>query len=115
MKKAIHIFIIFSFFVLSLPLSSVLAQQVEITNPIKYDTFAELIEGILDFIFRIALILTPLLIIIGAFYIITAVGDPEKIKTGKRVIIYTLIGFLIIIIARGLIALVQSIIGVTEP
>ena len=94
---------------LSLP---IVVSAVEFQNPLEYETFGELIDAIIKFIFYIAVVVTPLMIIIGAFYILTAAGDPKKIGTGKNVIIYTLIGLAIILLARGLIAMIESLIGV---
>ena len=88
--------------------SLVLALQ----NPLTYDTFEELIERITYFIYKVALVLAPLLIVIGGFYFVTASGDPAKIETGKNIIKYTLIGLLIILLSRGLITLIKQVLGV---
>jgi hypothetical protein len=94
---------------LSLPIMSL---AVEFQNPLEYETFGELIDAIIKFIFYIAVVVVPLMLIIGAFYLLTAAGDPKKIGTGKNVIIYTLIGLVVIMLARGLIAVIESVIGV---
>lgn len=94
---------------LSLP---IIVSAVEFQNPLEYETFGELIDAIIKFIFYIAVVVAPLMIIIGAFYLLTAGGDPKKIGTGKNIIIYTLIGLAIVMLARGLIAMIESIIGV---
>jgi hypothetical protein len=94
---------------LSLP---IIVSAVEFQNPLEYETFGELIDAIIKFIFYIAVVVVPLMVIIGAFYILTAGGDPKKIGTGKNIIIYTLIGLAIIMLARGLIAMIESVIGV---
>ncbi len=94
---------------LSLP---IVVLAVEFQNPLEYETFGELIDAIIKFIFYIAVVIAPLMIIIGAFYILTAGGDPKKIGTGKNIIIYTLVGLVIILLARGLIAMIESLIGV---
>jgi len=104
MKKILLILFLFS-----LP---IVVSAVEFQNPLEYETFGELIDAIIKYIFYIAVVVTPLMIIIGAFYILTAAGDPKKIGTGKNVIIYTLIGLAIILLARGLIAMIESLIGV---
>jgi hypothetical protein len=104
MKKIILISLL-----LSLPIMSL---AVEFQNPLEYETFGELIDAIIKFIFYIAVVVVPLMLIIGAFYLLTAAGDPKKIGTGKNVIIYTLIGLVIIMLARGLIAVIESVIGV---
>jgi hypothetical protein len=94
---------------LSLP---IIVSAVEFQNPLEYETLGELIDAIIEFIFNIAVVVAPLMIIVGAFYLITAGGDPKKIGIGKNIIIYTLIGLAIILLARGLIAMIESIIGV---
>jgi len=53
-----------------------------------------------------------LIIIIGAFYLLTAAGDPKRIGTGKTIITYALIGLVVILFARALIYVIESIIGV---
>ena len=51
-------------------------------------------------------------IVIGGFYFVAAQGDPAKIETGKKIILYTLIGLLIIFLSYGLISLIKQVIGV---
>jgi len=94
---------------LSLP-TVVLA--VEFQNPLEYETFGELIDAIIKFIFNIAIVVAPLMAIVGAFYILTAGGDPKRVGTGKNIILYTVIGLAIILLARGLVAMIEQIIGV---
>ena len=77
-------------------------------NPLAYDSFAELIDHIIDFFFNVALLAAPLTIIVGAFYFITAGGDPTQIQTGKTLIKFALIGFLIILISKGLINIIME-------
>jgi len=86
--------------------------QVVFCSPLVHKTFGELIDAIVNFIFTIALVLAPLMAIVGAFYIMSAGGDPKKVGAGKSIIIYTLIGFAIILFAKGLISMIESVIGV---
>ena len=81
-------------------------------NPLKYDDFGELVDGIVDFIFNIAIVIVPLAIVIGAFFLLISGGDPEKIKTGKSIILYSLIGLVIVLFAKGLIAMIEDILKV---
>lgn len=90
-------------------LPSLISAQIRIDNPLKADSFAELIDNIIKFIFNLALWLAPIMFIIAGFYYITAVGDPQKIKTAKDIILYTIIGLIIIISARGLVELLKMI------
>ncbi len=90
----------------------VLAVTIDIENPLIYETFDALIEAIINFIFNIALVLAPLMIIVGAVYFVTAAGDIKRIETGKNIITYTLIGLVIVLLAKGLIVALKAVIGV---
>jgi fumarate reductase subunit D len=105
MRKGLAILI---FLALALPLS-VLAIQIAITNPLTAKDFRELIENIITFIYNIALVLVPLMIVIAGFYFVTAAGDPEQIKRAKNIIFYTLIGFITILLAKGVIAFLKQV------
>ena len=82
-----------------------------ICNPLDTDTFEELINNIINFIFIFALAFAPLMFIVAGFYFITAAGDPEKIKTAKTIIWYTLIGLVIVLLAKGIIKVIEQIFG----
>jgi len=103
-KKILPILIL-----VSLPIG---AWAIEFQNPLDYDTFGELVDKLITFIFNIAVVICPLMIIIGAFYILTAGDDPKRVETGKNIITYTLIGLAVILLARGLIAMIEQVIGV---
>ena len=53
-----------------------------------------------------------LMIIIGAFQILSAGGDPKKFETGKKTITYALVGFAILFLAYLFINLVKELLGV---
>ena len=109
MRKIIPFVILF---ILILPITIFANGEITFRNPLQYGTFGELIDAIVNFIFTIALALAPLMAIVGAFYIMSAGGDPKKVGAGKSIIIYTLIGFAIILFAKGLISMIESVIGV---
>ena len=82
---------------------------VTIQNPLRYNNFGELVNAIIDFIFTIGLFITMIMMIVSGFHFITARGDPEKIKTARYVAIWAGIGLIVIISAKGLVAVIQSI------
>ncbi len=84
-------------------------KAVTIDNPLRYQDFPTLINKIIDVIFSLALVVAPVVIIIAGFFYITAVGDPAKIQTAKQIILYTVIGLVIVISAKGIIELFQTI------
>lgn len=86
---------------------------VRIENPLKANTFWEFIDNIINFIFYLAIAIAPIMFIIAGFWFIGAAGDPEKIKTAKQMILWTLVGLVIVFSAKGLIALFQEIFEIT--
>lgn len=94
------------------PGSSSSSSSTGIDNPITTDTFSELIDMIVNIFFYLALALTPLMIVIAGFNFLTAGGNPSKIETAKKIILYTVIGFAIILLSKAIIGFVQGILGV---
>lgn len=89
-----------------------LAQETRLEPPIEATSIPAVLEGLSNFIFTLVLYLLPLLIVIGGIFFVTAAGNPEKIEKGKKIIIYSLIGFVIILVAKGLISLMKQVLGI---
>jgi len=107
-KKILLIFL-FSFLI---PLSTA---AITFGPPLGYPTFEELINSIINFIFWVAMAIAPIMIIIAAFYFLTSAGDPEKVRTAKRIILFTFIGLIIVLSGRGIVALVEQILWGGPP
>ena len=105
MKKALLILTLLN---LILPISVLANGVIEIKSPIEATSIEALVNNLINFIFYIALAMAPLMIIIGAFYLLTAGGSPSRVETGRNIILYTLIGFVLILLAKGLVALIQQ-------
>ena len=69
-------------------------------------------DPIISFIFKISIVVVPVLVTYGAFMIITAAGDASKIEQAKKIIFWTLIGFVIVLLSRGISDLIEVIIGI---
>ena len=82
---------------------------VEIKNPLAKDDgtgvndFDDLIARIIEFVRTIAIYIAPILILVAAFYFMTAAGEPEKIKKAKQMLMWTLIGLGVILLAEAII------------
>ncbi len=100
-------------FLMALPLFAL--GQVTVPNPIGYDTFGELMHAIVSFIRNVALMIAPILFIIAGLMYYFAGGNPDKAKTATNIILYTLIGLVIILIANGITAVITDIMGVEGP
>lgn len=88
--------------------------DVEFVNPITDDTLDEVINNLIDFVFTIALVICPIVIIIGGFMFVTASGDPKKLETGKKIIFWALVGLAIAIMAKGIVILIRALLGVKK-
>jgi hypothetical protein len=51
------------------------------------------------------------MIVVSAIIFMTAAGRPEKIKLARRIIFWTVVGFLFILFSKGLENLIEYIIG----
>jgi len=92
--------------------SAVLAQEVEIKNPLGDKGLEDIIQGVIDFIFGLALLICPIFIVWGGFQIATANGEDTKIKEGKQKITYALVGLVIIALSSAFVAVIKNILGV---
>ena len=82
----------------------------ELINPLRdIETVQDLIEAITKFAFDIAIVLAPLMFIISGFFFVTAMGEPDKIKKARNIILYTFIGLIIVLVARGLVVLISEV------
>jgi len=85
-----------------------------IENPLAYDTFEKILGEISKFLIQIGSAIAGVMFLIAGFMFVTAGGNPEKVQSAKKMILYTIIGLAIIILASGLVAVLKSVIGVTS-
>jgi len=92
-------------FLLLIPLTTILGVTLE--NPIGAENFGQLVDRIIDIFFTLALYVTPLMIVIAGLLFVTAAGNPNQVQTetAKNILLYSLIGFLIILVAKGIVEL----------
>lgn len=87
--------------------------SIELTSPTGNQTILDLLKRIATYAYWIAFPIAVIMILYGAFQILTAAGDPNKVSSGRKTIIYTLVGLVIVIVAAGLPSLIQQILGVS--
>lgn len=80
---------------------------IEIPNPLIYESLEELIEGIINFLLVIAIAITPIMVVAGAFYILMSADDPKKRQTGQQIILYTVIGLGIMLLSKAIISAIR--------
>jgi len=82
--------------------------QVGITNPINVNSIAELVQIILEGVIKIGIPVVALAIIFSGFLFVEARGNPEKLKTAKQAITYSLVGAALILGAWAISMMIAS-------
>jgi hypothetical protein len=72
------------------------------------------VDRMIGVIFWLASSLAFMMIIVGGFMMTTAMGDPQRISKGRNTVFYAIAGFAIMSVSRGIVALVQAIMGVRK-
>ena len=85
--------------------------KTQICNPLGSTNFVGIINNILNLLFNFALVLSPLMIVVAGIMFVTAGGSPDRISTAMRILLWTAVGFVIILLARGLVVVIRAIIG----
>ena len=68
----------------------------------------DLIDKVSSWMLVIALVVAPLMILLGAFYILTAAGDKSRFAKGRAIIVWALIGLAIFLFAKAFISILKS-------
>ncbi len=79
-------------------------------NPLEVSDIKDIIKAVQNWIFIVALIIAPLLIILGAFYVVTSGGEPNRVQKGKSIIIWTSIGLGLVLLAKVLYSVIINLI-----
>lgn len=84
--------------------------SIEFTSPFGNATITDVLNRLLDWGIAIAASLAAIMILWGAFQLMTSRGDSKKVTEGKKTIAYALGGLVIVILARGLVAIFRGLI-----
>ena len=86
-----------------------------IVNPVSYPSIVPFVEGITNIIFWLATSLAVFMIMAGGFILVTSAGNPQKTTKGINMIIYAIAGFALMSLAKGIVALIQTMVGINVP
>lgn len=64
-----------------------------------------------NWIFFAVMAVSTIMVIFGAFAIVTAGGEPSKLASGKNYILYAMIGFAVALFSTAIPTLVQGLLG----
>jgi len=91
----------------------VFGTTVKIDNPLGNKTLQDVLKAIIAWVYMIALIgVAPIMYIIAGYRFITAAGDPQKVDTAKKMVLWTSIGLAVATAVYGIIDLIKIILGV---
>jgi hypothetical protein len=80
-------------------------------NPLTSDTLEDLIAKVISFIFMVATVIFPLMVVLAAFLYTTSAGNPSNIERAKNILIYSSVGYGMVILAHALVYVIKNVIG----
>jgi len=83
----------------------------ELVNPLGTTSIVQIINNVLNYLIYISVPILAIMILVGGFQILTARDNPEKITSGRKTIMYAVIGFTIILISKGVALIILKIMG----
>lgn len=87
---------------------------IDFNNPIANDDLISLVKSVMNWMIYIAGPIAVIAIIFAGVVLLTSQGNPERIKRGRKILGYAIVGLAIILIGRGFITLIQSIIDLAK-
>lgn len=96
--------ILMNFFIVS----SVHAQTITFTNPIKSDDIRDLVRKILDVVVEFGAIVAVFFLIYAGFLFVKAQGNDSELQKAKSVFFWTIVGGMVVLGAHVLSRVIQS-------
>jgi hypothetical protein len=90
-------------------------QTFTLQNPIGISTFQDLVNIIGTWIFNLSIPLAVIVIIYAGILLLTSGGSPKRYELGKKALTYAVIGLAIVLIGKGFVSLIQSILSLKGP
>lgn len=112
-KKILINFLLITGFILFLGffvVSSASAQGTIIIEPKISGTIADVIDRVIDFLIKVAVPLTVIMVLVGSFQMLVSGGNAEQFRKGTKTIIYAAVGFMVVLLAKGSTSLIKELI-----
>lgn len=88
--------------------------KIELFNPLKNESLDSLLATILQGLTALAIPVVTIMIIIGAYYLITAGGNPSRVSKGKDYILWAVVGFAVLLLATSITTIISNWIQSTQ-
>ena len=92
---------------LVIPFFSIIA--VAIPDPLGLTSIQQLIDKLTYLILQLAVMVAPIMLIIAGFFFVTSAGDPKRVDTAKKMVMWTLIGLGVVFMGRIIVSFIQGI------
>lgn len=93
----------------TLPANSVGGTQtIELPNPLGVSNINDLINKIIDGLIIFAAPVAVAMVIWAAYLFMSSGGDPKKITTARSALLWTVVGYAILLLAKGVGLIIQN-------
>ena len=86
-------------------------QTISFSNPLSGKTFADVAKAVAMALVAFGIPILVIMIIWGAFQLITSGGDPAKVSAGKKTLLWAAVGFIILLLAEEIPATIEALLG----
>ena len=83
----------------------------KLTNPLQAKNLLELIDVLATWLFNLAIPVVVIMIVYSGVMFLTSRGDMTKVTKARQILLYAVVGFAIILIGKGFITLIESILN----
>jgi len=85
---------------------------IPLPNPLgPCDGFECVLKNFLAGLLKISVPIFTIMVLVGGFQIMTAAGNEERLSKGKKTILYSVVGFAILLSAYGIVSIIQEILS----
>jgi len=85
--------------------------SVNLVNPLGTDNLQVALERAVPLLIAIAAPLATIMVLYGAFLLMTSAGNEEKISKGRAAIFWAAVGFLGVLVAGSIVPVIRSVFG----
>jgi len=82
---------------------------IELANPLGVYSIQEILNRIIYYLHLLAAPIVVIMILWGAFLLITSAGNSDKIQQGRKTIMWAIIGYGILLVASGVSFIIQQL------
>lgn len=83
----------------------------KLDNPLQANNLIELIDVLATWLFNLAIPVVVIMIVYAGVMFLTSRGDTGQVTKARQILLYAVVGFAIILIGKGFITLIESILN----